>query len=135
MNSITIAAFNAGSARMTRNEFTKIIQTNNGSRRRVTVPGRLALMSKAKMNTSLGTIELELFDRKNKAIDVNFGFMAFTTPPLSAAHSLDAKFTTTAMARELTPAEQQLLRVAGDLMERLAEADDPGQSGRHDGSA
>jgi hypothetical protein len=44
---------------------------------------------------------LELFDRKNKSIDVNFGFMAFTTPPLSAAHSLDAKFTTTAMAREL----------------------------------
>jgi DNA-binding MarR family transcriptional regulator len=40
-----------------------------------------------------------------------------------------------AMARELTPTEQQLLRLAGDLMERLAEADDPGQSGRHDGSA
>ncbi|HEX3924254.1 MAG TPA: MarR family transcriptional regulator [Streptosporangiaceae bacterium] len=40
-----------------------------------------------------------------------------------------------AMARELTPAEQQLLGLAGDLMERLAEADDPGQSGRHDGSA
>ena len=44
---------------------------------------------------------LELFDHKNKGIDVNFGFTAFTTPPLSAAHSLDAKFTTTAMAREL----------------------------------
>jgi hypothetical protein len=44
---------------------------------------------------------LELFDRKPKGIDVNFGFQAFTTPPLSAAHSLDAKFTTTAMAREL----------------------------------
>ena len=43
---------------------------------------------------------LELFDRKNKAIDVDFGFLAFTTPPLSAAHSLDAKFTTTAMVRE-----------------------------------
>src|SRR5580698_8131564 len=39
-----------------------------------------------------------------------------------------------AMARELTPTEQQLLRLAGDLMERLAEADDPGQSGRHEGS-
>jgi DNA-binding MarR family transcriptional regulator len=37
-----------------------------------------------------------------------------------------------AMARELNPAEQQLLRLAGDLMERLAEADDPGQSGRHE---
>jgi Phospholipase B len=44
---------------------------------------------------------LSLFDRKNKAIDVDFGFLAFTTPPLAAAHSLDAKFTTTAMAREL----------------------------------
>ncbi len=44
---------------------------------------------------------LRLFDRKTKAIDVDFGFMAFTTPPLAAAHSLDAKFTTTAMAREL----------------------------------
>ncbi len=44
---------------------------------------------------------LELFDRKNKTIDVDFGFLAFTTPPLAAAHSLDAKFTTTAMAREL----------------------------------
>ena len=45
---------------------------------------------------------LQLFDRKNKAIDVDFGFLAFTTPPLSASHSLDAKFTTTSMARELT---------------------------------
>ena len=27
---------------------------------------------------------LELFDRKNKTIDVDFGFLAFTTPPLSA---------------------------------------------------
>jgi hypothetical protein len=44
---------------------------------------------------------LGLFDRKNKLIDLNFGFVAFTTPPLAAAHSLDAKFTTTSMAREL----------------------------------
>jgi hypothetical protein len=44
---------------------------------------------------------LELFDRKNKTIGVDFGFQAFTTPPLAAAHSLDAKFTTTAMARDL----------------------------------
>ena len=44
---------------------------------------------------------LSLFDQKNKKIDVDFGFLAFTTPPLAAAHSLDAKFTTTAMAREL----------------------------------
>jgi hypothetical protein len=45
---------------------------------------------------------LALFDRKNKKIDADFGFLAFTTPPLAAAHSLDAKFTTTALARELT---------------------------------
>jgi hypothetical protein len=45
---------------------------------------------------------LELFDRKPKGIDIDFGFHAFTTPPLSAAHSLDAKFTTTTMARELS---------------------------------
>jgi hypothetical protein len=44
---------------------------------------------------------LRLFDRKNKTIDVSFGFLAFTTPPLAAAHSLDAKFTTTALARDL----------------------------------
>jgi Phospholipase B len=44
---------------------------------------------------------LELFDKKNRAIDADFGFMAFTTSPLAASHSLDAKFTTTAMAREL----------------------------------
>jgi hypothetical protein len=44
---------------------------------------------------------LQLFDKKNKAIDIDFGFMAFTTPPLAASHSLDAKFTTTAMAKEL----------------------------------
>ncbi len=44
---------------------------------------------------------LQLFDRKKKGIDVGFGFMAFTTPPLAASHSLDAKFTTTAMSREL----------------------------------
>jgi len=44
---------------------------------------------------------LQLFDRKNKAIDIDFGFLAFTTPPLAASHSLDAKFTTTAMVREL----------------------------------
>lgn len=45
---------------------------------------------------------LRLFDREKKTIDVDFGFLAFTTPPLAASHSLDAKFTTTAMARDLT---------------------------------
>jgi Phospholipase B len=44
---------------------------------------------------------LELFDRKKPAINVEFGFTAFTTPPLAAAHSLDAKFTTTALAQDL----------------------------------
>src|SRR4051794_35059014 len=45
---------------------------------------------------------LQLFDRKKRAIDADFGFLAFTTPPLAASHSLDAKFTTTALARDLT---------------------------------
>jgi hypothetical protein len=45
---------------------------------------------------------LQLFDQNNQAIDAGFGFLAFTTPPLAASHSLDAKFTTTAMAGELT---------------------------------
>src|SRR5262249_19336948 len=44
---------------------------------------------------------LQLFDRKNKGIDVDFGFSAFPSPPLAAAHSLDANFTTTSMAGEL----------------------------------
>ena len=34
-------------------------------------------------------------------IDADFGKLAFTTPPLAAYHSLDAKFTTTDMAKEL----------------------------------
>ncbi len=45
---------------------------------------------------------LQLFDQKNKSINTDFGFQAFTTPPLAASHSLDAKFTTTAMVRELS---------------------------------
>jgi hypothetical protein len=42
-----------------------------------------------------------LFAAAKTSIDADFGFRAFTTPPLAAAHSCDAKFTTTAMAREL----------------------------------
>ena len=34
-------------------------------------------------------------------IDADFGKLAFTTPPLAAYHSVDAKFTTTDMAKEL----------------------------------
>ncbi|HTU18753.1 MAG TPA: C45 family autoproteolytic acyltransferase/hydrolase [Gemmataceae bacterium] len=44
---------------------------------------------------------LELYDRHKGKIDVEFGKLAFTTPPLAAYHSVDAKFTTTEMAREL----------------------------------
>ena len=44
---------------------------------------------------------LELFDQSRGKIDANFGFHAFTTPPLAAAHSLDAKFTTGAMAKRM----------------------------------
>lgn len=39
-------------------------------------------------------------DHKGK-IDVSFGKLAFTTPPLAAYHSLDAKFTTTDLAKDL----------------------------------
>ncbi len=45
---------------------------------------------------------LQLFDQKKGSINADFGTLAFTTPPLAAAHSLDAKFTTTALARNLT---------------------------------
>jgi hypothetical protein len=44
---------------------------------------------------------LELYEKHKGNIAEGFGFEAFTTPPLAAAHSLDAKFTTTAMAKEL----------------------------------
>jgi hypothetical protein len=44
---------------------------------------------------------LRLFGEAQAAIDADFGFRSFTTPPLCASHSCDAKFTTTAMARDL----------------------------------
>jgi hypothetical protein len=44
---------------------------------------------------------LELYDRHKGKIDADFGKLAFTTPPLAAYHSVDAKFTTTDLAREL----------------------------------
>lgn len=44
---------------------------------------------------------LRLYDRHKGKIDADFGKLAFTTPPLAAYHSVDAKFTTTAMAKEL----------------------------------
>ena len=44
---------------------------------------------------------LSLFHEHKGKINADFGFKAFTTPPLAASHSLDAKFTTSAMAKEL----------------------------------
>lgn len=42
-----------------------------------------------------------LYHQYKGKIDENFGKLAFTTPPLAAYHSLDAKFTTTDMAKRL----------------------------------
>jgi hypothetical protein len=44
---------------------------------------------------------LELYDRYKGRMDAEFGKVAFTTPPLAAFHSVDAKFTTTDLAKEL----------------------------------
>ncbi len=44
---------------------------------------------------------LELYDRYKGQIDEEFGKLAFTTPPLASYPSLDAKFTTSDMAKEL----------------------------------
>ncbi len=44
---------------------------------------------------------LELYDKYKGKMDVDFGKLAFTTPPLAAYHSVDAKFTTSALAKEL----------------------------------
>ena len=43
----------------------------------------------------------KLFAADRGKIDASFGFKAFTTPPLAAFPSCDAKFTTTALAKEL----------------------------------
>jgi hypothetical protein len=42
-----------------------------------------------------------LYAEHKGRIDTSFGKKAFTTPPLAAFHSLDAKFTTTELARDL----------------------------------
>ncbi len=42
-----------------------------------------------------------LYHKHKGKIGVDFGFEAFTTPPLAAFHSLDAKFTTTDLAKDL----------------------------------
>jgi hypothetical protein len=44
---------------------------------------------------------LELYDRYKGKMDAEFGKLAFTTPPLAAYPSVDAKFTTSDMAGEL----------------------------------
>jgi hypothetical protein len=44
---------------------------------------------------------LELYDRYKGKIDEDFGKVAFTTPPIAAFHSVDAKFTTTDLAKGL----------------------------------
>ncbi len=44
---------------------------------------------------------LKLYDKHKGKIDADFGKLAFTTPPLAAYHSVDAKFTTTDLAKEL----------------------------------
>ncbi len=44
---------------------------------------------------------LELYDKYKGKIDADFGKLAFTTPPIAAYHSVDAKFTTSDMAKEL----------------------------------
>ncbi|HEX5268833.1 MAG TPA: C45 family autoproteolytic acyltransferase/hydrolase, partial [Gemmataceae bacterium] len=42
---------------------------------------------------------LELYDRYNGKMDESFGKVAFTTAPIAAYHSVDAKFTTTDLAK------------------------------------
>jgi len=44
---------------------------------------------------------LELYDRYKGKIDEEFGKVAFTTAPIAAYHSVDAKFTTTDLAKGL----------------------------------
>jgi hypothetical protein len=44
---------------------------------------------------------LRLYAQYKGKIDADFGKRAFTTPPIAAYHSLDAKFTTTALAKDL----------------------------------
>ena len=44
---------------------------------------------------------LALFNEHKGKINADFGFKAFTTPPLAGSPSLDAKFTTSALAKDL----------------------------------
>jgi hypothetical protein len=44
---------------------------------------------------------LRLYAENKGKINADFGRLAFTTPPLAAIHSLDAKYTTSAMAKDM----------------------------------
>ena len=44
---------------------------------------------------------IELYQRHKGKIDGDYGRLAFTTPPLASYHSLDAKYTTSDMAKDL----------------------------------
>ncbi len=44
---------------------------------------------------------LELYDKYKGKIDADFGKLAFTTAPIASYHSVDAKFTTSDMAKEM----------------------------------
>jgi hypothetical protein len=44
---------------------------------------------------------LSLYNEHKGKIDADFGFKAFTTPPLAGAPSLDAKFTTSGLSKDL----------------------------------
>jgi hypothetical protein len=44
---------------------------------------------------------LRLYDQHRGKMDADFGKLAFTTPPLAAFHSVDAKFTTSDLAHDL----------------------------------
>src|SRR5262249_53661363 len=48
-----------------------------------------------------GTGLRKIYHQYKGKIDANFAKLAFTPPPLAAYHSLDAKFTTTDLAKDL----------------------------------
>jgi hypothetical protein len=44
---------------------------------------------------------VKLYQQHKGKMDASFGKLAFTTPPIAAYHSLDAKFTTSALAKDM----------------------------------
>ena len=70
---------------------------------------------------------LSLFHEAKGKINADFGFKAFTTPPLASSRSLDAKFTTSGMAKELEdPGPCSARRSAGPGSRSEAEKRVPG---------